>query len=198
MDFLVTLKMEVQQETILMLRNPPKEILSNLHVLIFDLLCLMVGFTMVSNPKSSKTLHPSYWIWLGTTTGPLNNTNVFLSTPFPHPSSAGPFEPSEKILTKTRLESGIWCNSGGHLRRKTSTITTDMVFVCCIFRKWSNNMDADKNKYILTWLHWSDLTNQRYILRELAMKLESYKSRNFLKACRCQWKSGFPHQNSLG
>ena len=103
---------------------------------------------------------------------PLNNTNVFFSTPFPHPSSAGPFEPSEKILTKTRLESGIWCNSGGHLGRKTSTITTDMVFVCCIFRTWSNNMDADKNKYILTWFHWSDLTNQRYILRELAMKMD--------------------------
>ena len=64
MDFLVTLKMEVQQETILMLPNPPKEILSNLHVVIFDLLCLMVLFTMVSNPKSPKTLHPSYSICL--------------------------------------------------------------------------------------------------------------------------------------
>jgi len=100
----ITLKMEYNRNYL----DAAKCIQTNLFkspCLIFDLLCLMVEFTIVSKPTSPKHYiqviqYDLVQQW------ELSAIRIYFIHAFSTPIIRRTFEPSEKILTKTRLESG--------------------------------------------------------------------------------------------
>lgn len=178
-----------------MLRNPPKQIWSNLHVLIFDLLCLMVGFTMVSKPKSPKTIHPSDSICFGTTMEPLNTTDLFFPRRFHTHHPPDLLNHRRRFWRKPDWKVGFFRAS---LVDILVNVNNNNRYVFCLlyFLKMIKQYGSWRNQYIKT-SPWSDLTNQRDIFNGNWRWKWTLQVKKFLRLQVPQWKSGFLHQIHL-